>query len=380
MNSVYEEHLDRVRAAINYEDVDRVPVIACASSSNAAVAGITVARYCSDMQANVEANLKGYQALGDIDGVQTTCFNPDCLPLTWLSRVKIPGKEHSDTELWQMDEQEVVTQDDYDAIIEGGFKPWLADVLVNRLDDPSSKLAACGFFEMSAKAKQLFMDAGLPNFCEKSLAGPIEKFCGGRTLMNFMGDDLYEIPEKVERVFDIVQESNLTDWEAQFKNPATRPLGVWIGGWRGTPDLLSPEMFQTYAWKYMRQIAELCIDYGVIPLFHLDSNWDNGIKYFKELPRHTCILALDGMTDIFKAREVIGDDQCLMGDVPASMSSFGTTEKVDAYCKRLIEEVGPRGYIMATGCDAPFNAKLENLQTMVSSVKRYGPGAQAKTA
>jgi len=373
MTNLYQEHLERVRAAMDFQLIDRVPFVAGGPAVNAAITGVKLADYVSDMDINMRTNLEGYRLYGDPDACQTACFNPNALTLLWASKVKLPGKELSDNELWQVDEQEILTEDDYDAILDGDYKAWLNDVMVNRLGDPVGKLAACGFFEASARAKQLFIENGLPNIAEAMCPGPIEMFCGGRTLMNFMGDDLYEIPEKVERVFDIVQESNLADWEAQFKDPATRPLGVWIGGWRGTPDLLSPEMFQKYSWKYMRQNCELCIDYGVIPVFHLDSNWDNGIKYFKELPRHKFIIALDGMTDIFKAREVIGDHACIMGDVPASLQSFGTPEQVEAYCKKLIDQVGPYGYILCPGCDSPFNSKLECLKAMAGSVKKFGP-------
>jgi hypothetical protein len=45
-------------------------------------------------------------------------------------------------------------------------------------------------------------------------------------------------------VFDKAFEFLMAGWDAQLKNPQTRPVAVWIGGWRGTPDLLSPEMFE----------------------------------------------------------------------------------------------------------------------------------------
>ena len=91
------------------------------------------------------------------------------------------------------------------------------------------------------------------------------------------------------------------------------------------------------------------------------------LERFRELPRGRCILALDGENDIFKAREVLGDHMCIMGDVPASMLFLGTPDKVYAYCTRLIRELGPEGFILQSGCDIPANAKLENVQAMVAA-------------
>ena len=374
INAAYDEHLDRIKAAIDFEIIDRVPFVASGSAVNAAIMGVTVADYISDMELCCTTNIEGIRKYaGDLaDAAQATIFKPQLLSMAWLGKAKIPGVDLPDNELWQMDEKETVTQDDYDLILEMGYKPWLDMVFKERLGDPISQ--ALDFIEYAPIAEQRFIDAGIPNINGAACDPPMEKFCGGRMLMNFFMDDIWDMPEKLDEVFRLVQNENLADWEALFQNPAAKPTGVWIGGWRGTPDMLNPEMFERFSWQYFREIAQLCIDYDVIPIFHMDSNWDNGIHWFKDIPRHKAIMALDGMTDIFRAREIIGDHMAIMGDVPSAMQSpFGTPEEVDAYCKRLITEVGPAGYLMCSGCDSPFNATLENLQAMAHSVEKYLP-------
>lgn len=365
----YEEHLQRMMAAIHLEPVDKTPFMSSGSAVNAAIMGVKLSDYCTDMRLNCRVNLEAIQKYSDPDGVQVTIFLPDMLTTCWLGKVELPGRELSGNALWQMHEKEVVVQEDYDEILSGGFAPWYQKVLVERLGNPMQY--AGEFLSYMGESIGIFAGNGYPCFCGANFYGPIEMFCGGRTLMNFFSEDLIDIPDKVEKVFDKAQEFNMAGWEAQLKNPKTRPIALWIGGWRGTPDLLSPEMFERFSWKYLRQLADLCFSYGVTPLFHLDSDWTRGMHYFRELPKGKCILALDGKTDIFKAKEIIGDHCCLMGDVPAPMLSFGKPEDVDAYCKRLIREVGPTGYILSSGCDAPYNAKLENLKIMADSVSKY---------
>ena len=80
----------------------------------------------------------------------------------------------------------------------------------------------------------------------------------------------------------------------------------------------------------------------------------------------------DSTSDIFKAKEILGDHMCIMGDVPASLSTLGTIEEMDAYCKRLIEVVGKGGgFILGTGCAVPPDTKLENFKAMINSAKKY---------
>jgi uroporphyrinogen-III decarboxylase len=38
---------------------------------------------------------------------------------------------------------------------------------------------------------------------------------------------------------------------------------------------------------------------------------------------------------------------------------------VSDYVKGLIGEFGARGYMVSSGCDIPFNAKLENVEAML---------------
>ena len=64
---------------------------------------------------------------------------------------------------------------------------------------------------------------------------------------------------------------------------------------------------------------------NVIPTFHLDSCWNLDLDKFKRLEDKTYILALDSKTDIRKAREVLGKDVCILGDVPCELMDIWYT-------------------------------------------------------
>ena len=362
--NTYEARLERMLAAVHLSCADRIPFMSSGTASNARYCGVKLADYVSDMPLNLETNLKGTEMFCDPDGTQAVLYCPDGMSSVWLGKVKVPGRELSDNELWQMEEKENIHEEDYDDILENGYGPWLDKVLMERLDNPMKYTEAYAAY--LPEAMRILREKGYPNFMGNSFFSPIEQFCGGRTLMNFFGSDLIEFPDKVDAVFRLVQDYNIANWDAQLK--ATQPVAAWVGGWRGTPDLLNSEMFERFAWKYIRELAEMCLANNVIPLFHLDSDWTRGLQYFRDLPKGSCILGLDGMTDIFNAKEVIGEHCCLMGGVPPTMLAFGSTEDVEAYCRRLIKEVGPDGFIMSAGCDAPFNSRLENMRTMAESV------------
>jgi len=106
---------------------------------------------------------------------------------------------------------------------------------------------------------------------------------------------------------------------------------------------------------------------------HCDGNWDLNFEALRELPAGCAVVELDGTSDIFKAKEVIGDRMCISGDVPASLLALGSVSEVDEYCHRLIEEVGKGGgFILTAGCEVAPNAKPENVKAMMESVVKYG--------
>ena len=260
-------------------------------------------------------------------------------------------------------------QDDYDKILEMGWTDWYNQYLMTNFGEKIF-VELQRYLDYYPTALQRFAEAGIPSFCDGVLATPYEIICGGRSMEAFMMDDLLDIPDKVEEVFDMVQKARLAEHQAMFESPA-KPNGVWIGLWRGTPDILSPQMFERFSWKYVKELVDLCVQYDVIPLMHLDACWDRGLRYFRELPAKKMLLSFDGSTDLYLAKEILGDHSCIMGDVPPQMSAFAKPEEVYAYCMKLIKEIGPIGFVLASGCDLPFNVNFDNIRMMSKAVADY---------
>ena len=51
--------------------------------------------------------------------------------------------------------------------------------------------------------------------------------------------------------------------------------------------------------------------------------------------------------------------------------SFGTTDEVKEYVTKLLDDIGPWGCIIATGCDVPSDAKPANVKAMSDAAHEY---------
>ena len=367
--TLYEERLQRTMNAIHMEPVDKIPFSYSGPAYLARSQGVKIGDYVSDFKKATDAAVSFAKQNPGIDTMHTPTISPYALCTLWLSQVRIPGIDIPDDELWQMDEQEIMTVEDYEKIVQMGYAPWLDDFLKTRLDDPVKKMQP--FIQSQPETfRRVSQEGQMPVVNAVSVGAPFEGFCGARQLMNFFMD-LMEEPELVKAALDKAMEVTYAQFVGQLE--ALKPLGAWIGGWRAAPELMSHETWMEFVWPYLRKLIDAALERNVLPILHFDSCWENELETLKELPPRRCLLMLDGSTDMRKAREVLDDRMCLMGDVPSTMLAFGTDNQVYEYVTKLIDDVGPKtGLIVSSGCDTPLNAKKENVAAMIQATVDYG--------
>jgi len=77
-------------------------------------------------------------------------------------------------------------------------------------------------------------------------------------------------------------------------------------------------------------------------------------------------------SDMAKAKATLGQNACLIGNVPSSMLSLGTPQDVRDYVKNLIDTAAPGGGYMVSNGAFFDQAKPENVKAMVEITKEYG--------
>jgi uroporphyrinogen-III decarboxylase len=362
-NALYKQRLNRVLRAVALEKPDRIPVVLQYAAFAAHVTKRPMAEFVRSPKNATETMIQAYRLIGGGDAMNYGSFYPYWLCYSFGAEVKIPGIDLPENEIWQVLETEVMSLEDYDRILDLGWQSYFQDFLEKRIlkHVPLDRLPGN---QKRVDIKEHWVDMGVPVLTEGTVTTPIELLSGSRSLPKF-AIDLFKIPEKVEAVMDLIV-------PYLAAGPCRRAIrhgyeAVWIGGWRSAPSTLSPAMWNRFAWPYFRRLVNEVLDAGLIALLHLDSKWDRELARFRELPKGKCIMATDGETDLFKAKEVLGDHMCLMGDVPATMLCLGSPDEVYEYGTRLIRNLGPEGFILHSGCDIPANAKLENVQAMVAA-------------
>ncbi len=345
------------------ERPDRVPVVLEYSGFAAYVTGTPMAEFLRSPDKNLETMIQAYRMVGDADAINYGSFWPYGLCYDFMSKVRVPGIDLPENEMWQVDEKEVMTREDYDQILEMGWPEYLDRFMRERLlkDVPAEYLPPG---RKSPDVLKAWHAEGMPVLSGGDITTPFEVLCGSRSLQKF-SSDLFEIPKKVVSAMDEIA-PHLSVKAIRGAKKRGYPV-VWVGGWRTAPSMLSPTMWDRFVWPYFRRMVNEVVDSGLIALLHLDSDWTRELERFREFPRKKCIVALDGETDLFAAKKILGDHLCIMGDVPASMLFLADPDTIYQYCTGLIRELGPEGFILQSGCDIPANARLENVKAMVAA-------------
>jgi len=180
--------------------------------------------------------------------------------------------------------------------------------------------------------------------------------------------DMYRQPGKllqaIEKIETIVIEGAL----ATAKNSGNPR--VFIPLYRGADGFMSDDQFRVFYWPSLKRLFLALIEEGLTPCPFFEGRFDSRLEYLRELPRGKVMARFDA-TDVFKAKEIIGDMMCICGNMPVSVMQVGTPEEVKSYCKKLIDVVGKDGgFIMCTRTVLD-EAKPENVRTWIDFTKEY---------
>jgi uroporphyrinogen-III decarboxylase len=372
--ALYRERFTRIKKTIALEPVDRLPLIFMGTAFSARYNGITIAEYCRDPKVSLYSNLKAMDRLGGWDGANIAAGGriTVILSMMWMSRLAVPGRDLPPDSMWQVQEAEVMKVEDYDAILNKGWNRFVNSYMPRVL--PTRELMGAMLWLMlngkrvgNAYKKRGYVIVG-DAFARGGL--PFESLCGARSMTKFFAD-LYRIPDKVQAVMDVILEEAVAGIK-KTKPPAGGIGGAWLGGWRSASALVAPKLWDRFVWPYLVTLANAMIDQGMIPILHWDQDWTRDLARLQELPAKKCILNADGMTDMHKFVELVGDRMAMLGDVPASLLAAGTPDDVRNYVRDRVELFEGKGLLICPGCDAPINAKAENMEALVQAAYDYG--------
>jgi len=181
--------------------------------------------------------------------------------------------------------------------------------------------------------------------------------------------DMYRRPDKViaacEKLLPIKLREAVTT-ARMSGNPR-----VFIPLHKGSEGFMSLEQFRRFYWPTLRGLILDLVNEGLTPVVFVEGRYESRLECLRDVPPGK-VLYLFEDTNMARAKEILGDVACIMGNVPASLMVTGTPEQVRDYCKQLIDTAGRGGGFIMSQASSPENLRVENLGAMVDYTKEYG--------
>ena len=363
--ALLQQRLDRLRKTINLEKTDRTPMVLMADAFYARERGRKIADLCKGIDAASDIMVESAVALGgDMDGVNSAFPAGPLFPFIFMTRTKLPGVDLPDDSLWQLDEHEIMTREDYKTILDKGWMNFMPAYVSQRLGVDFGALMG-DIIGNSDKAVQKFEAQGMYVYSELVTITVNEYLSGGRSMGKFM-KDIFQIPDQVEEVLTQIQKETMDMLRGMIRGFHGKSPVIFVSPARGASEFYSPKLWERFVFKYIKETVEMVNAEGYVCDIHCDGNWERDLDYFRAFPTGSVIFESDGVTDMAKIREKLGGHIAVKGDVPPSLLVLGTPDTVYKYCRDLIEAHGP-GLILSCGCSCPPNAKVENVKAMISA-------------
>lgn len=405
----YRESVLRFKTAIEMEKLpDRVPVTIFPSMFPWKYAGMTVQEAMYDYE-KCAAAFKKFILDFDPD-VQWGAYAPGPGKFYEIMDYKLyswPGHGVAPDCCYQCNEGEYMKPEEYDALIEDPTG-YFIHVYLPRVFGSLNGFQMLPFFpgilEMYAVALnfipfglppvqatfQALFEAGAEALKWVSVIGAVDvelatmgypTLLGGFTKAPFdvLGDtlrgtkgimlDLYRRPEKVLKAMEALTPL-MIKMGINSAQATGNPL-IFIPLHKGADGFLSDEQFKKFYWPTLKEVILGLIEGGCVPFPAAEGGYSSRLEVVKDLPRGKTVWMID-LTDMADAKRTLGQNACLMGNVPSSLLNLGTPEEVRAYVKRLIEVAGKDGGLIISNGAFFDEAKPENVKAMVEAAKEYG--------
>jgi hypothetical protein len=389
------------------EEPDRVPVHITGGSMIAYNAGYTLKEVLYDYAKIKPAWIKWLEDYDQDTNDAPPYFSARAYEILDYKVNKWPGHGLPDTTtLHNFVEQEYMKADEYDLFIKDQFdfglrcftpRTWGAFACLENMPSlssyqglPQRLMGMCLdpafrklFKAIDAAAREQFklqkvvmecgmlaLEMGYPPLMGGVMLAPFDTVADMLRGTRGSAMDMYRQPEKLLEALEVIVERS-RESAVGMANMARSPM-VFVPMHKGADAFMSIKQFEKFYWPTFRKLLLGVINEGCVPMMVIDGSYNDArLNIIKDLPRSSVVWTME-KTDMFKAKEILGDHACIAGNVTAAQLYTQTPAMIKDYCRKLIEVCGKGGgYILSLGsgidrCDPA------NLHAILEARDEYG--------
>lgn len=409
---LYNERVNRIRAAVSHTEGDRVPICVQSNTFTATYGGYTQAEVNYDIN-KLQSSLLKYATQLKPDNAWVTTGGMGPILDTIMDNTQLwAGASHAkvdDNSMTQFLEFPLMLEEEFDyarsdttgwllhdcfpriAQINEPFKKLNVNLMMANSNLVTASLAK--FFadpeviemiekyqkvarllqEQAVRSKQIeaaLEQAGFPTLIRGNMLMPWDHYTDYYRGTEEGLMDIYANPEQIQWHFQQYMPVALKMIQVYGK---TLPAGsfVFMPLHKGDVTFISDAHYQELYWPYLYKIVTAILEQGLTPYLFCEGNYENRLKYLKQFPKG--VYCRFEKMDMALAKKEIGDQVCIGGGFPNRLLEYGTRQQVVDACKQMIDVCAPGGgFIFETAYNLVSDSKIENVEAMFETVHTYG--------
>ena len=141
---------------------------------------------------------------------------------------------------------------------------------------------------------------------------------------------------------------------------------------KGSDTYMSDKQFRTFYWPSLQKVILGLVNEGLIVSGGNQGYHNTRLEYYRDVPKGRVYWNVGYGTDISRAKEILGGVCCISGGITADILQHGKPEDIKKHCRNVLDIAAKGGgYIFSTS-SMDRNTSVENVKTMIATVKEYG--------
>jgi uroporphyrinogen decarboxylase len=338
------DSIERVRAAIDQREPDRVPVDLHNFMPAASASGLAMSEVFRSGELLAEAMLQAWRE-----------FQHDMILL-----------ENGTACNAQACGVEVHYSEDTAPVAGAPVLKSLDDVLGLEVPDPYTTFPMCEILKATRILAHEIGDRAW--ICARADQGPMDLAAQLRGMTEFMMD--IAMGEQDELIHTLLDYARRVATRYAFALIECGGHSTSIGEPVAGPAMISPRHYRRYPWIHEKRMVDELRAHGIVLHLHICGDTTKITDDF--IATGAQVLEIDHKTDAKRLKEAAQGRTCLLGNIDTNLLALGKPEEVEDACRELIESCqAGGGLILGPGCALPPHTPAENVHALVESAKEY---------
>jgi hypothetical protein len=181
--------------------------------------------------------------------------------------------------------------------------------------------------------------------------------------------DMYRQPDNLLRACEAILNRRIAHGIPADRTDRDYPQRIGMPLWRGDLSFMSEAQFKKFYWPGLKKALQAHVDLGYVPVPFFEAAFGDRLEYMLELPKGKILASIEAI-DAIRAKQILGGHTSLLVRCPQSARVW-SLRQLESFVKDLIDRCGKKGGLIIV-LRMPDNARTEDMQAMLNSIKDYG--------